>query len=185
MSDTELNDLEPAVSPPPELEERVVRTLAGRGLLRRGSHTRPRPWAVGLAAAASLLLIITGGVVGRMTASPDLARAEFMLLLYQGPEFDPYTDENFAERFDDFSRWIAALRAGGHFVGGEALDSTGVVVLPEPDAQEARLPTASDGWIDGVLMINATDYDEAVALARSSPHVRYGGRIAVRRVSPT
>jgi hypothetical protein len=39
--------------------------------------------------------------------------------------------------------------------------------------------------LSGYFVIEAANWEEAVALARTCPHLRYGGRIALRPVAPT
>lgn len=171
----------------------MVDRLRAAGMLRdagfaRAATSRARP---ALAVAATLALIALGALIGRATVDAPGAdiepRAQFALILYDGPEFEAYTEDNYPERFGDYNAWFADLRAAGQFVAGEALDPTARVLVPGADgpSAEERLPAAPDGTISGVLFIRAESYEDAVRIASSIPHLQYGGRVAVRRVDPT
>ena len=72
------------VPPPAGLEDRTVRALRERGLVRR-----PRPWSsaiAALAAAAAILLAVGWGVMSRSAApgGAPAAGSRFVLLLYAG-----------------------------------------------------------------------------------------------------
>ncbi|MDH3224681.1 MAG: hypothetical protein OEO23_13265, partial [Gemmatimonadota bacterium] len=141
---------------------------------------------LGLALAACLAALVVGIGVGRTTAEPELPRASFILFLHEGPEFEPFTEANFPDRFSDYNRWVARTRESGHFITGEQLDQTGRVVIPggaEPSVED-RVPEVADGDMLGMFFIRAQDYDEAMTVAMTLPHLSYGGRVVVRRVDP-
>ena len=74
------------------------------------------------------------------------------------------------------------MRRNGRFVAGEKLEDGGRVVsssgesaVPAPDSQ---------GGVAGYFVFGAKSLEDAVAIARSCPHVKHGGRITVRAVAP-
>ena len=75
-----LNLLAPAIAPPPELEDRVVGALSGRGLLR--AERSPRLF-LAVAAAAMLAGFLAGVAIGRREPStaPAAAADRFVLFL--------------------------------------------------------------------------------------------------------
>ena len=171
------------LAPPPALEERVVASLKTRGLLgKRGS----RLWWAGIAAAA--LILFGGGVAlgrgaGMRPVAPGLHR--FMLLLYEGPGFDAGDSTVAAARVEEYRDWARTLASRRRLVAGEELGTPdwlleaggdGVAVGPVGDA--ASLPT-------GFFIVAARDSADALALAESCPHLRHGGRVAVRAIRPT
>jgi hypothetical protein len=200
MSDEELtpemkrqiDSLPHELAPPPELEEQVVGALRRRGLLRHANR-QPAPWL--RAVAAGLALLISGLVIGRVTA-PEGHEApghRFLLMLYQGAPGVALEGEDEAQRVQEYGQWAAELAREGRLEIAEKLASTGRVVLPgQGDAGdgghvivETRRADPSDGEISGFFLIEAGSYDEAVRVAESSPHVRYGGRVAIREIDPT
>ncbi len=184
----EFDALPRELDPPPGLEDRVISALNRRNLLDRPVAGR-RPsfsGAAGLALAACLASLIVGIGVGRTTVESELPRASFILFLHEGPEFEPFTETNFSDRFSDYNRWVARTRESGHFITGEQLDQTGRVVVPggaEPSVED-RVPSVADGDMLGMFFIRAQDYDEAMTVAMTLPHLAYGGRVVVRRVDP-
>lgn len=78
------------------------------------------------------------------------------------------------------------LRAGGHFVGGEALQSVrtartlrwkgGKVLVTDGPFAETR------EQLGGILVLEAKDMDQAVELIAKHPGVRLGGPFEIRPV---
>jgi hypothetical protein len=159
-------------TPPPELEARVARSLRERGLIGR---RRPslRPW---LAAAAAILIFIAGYAtsnVRRADAGVEpAAELRFALLLYESPTPGVAIDD-----VGEHQDWARQLAADGHEVSGEKLGVT-TAALPET-------PAPGSDALQGFFVISARDAGEAVAIARSSPHFRNGGRVVVRAIDPT
>lgn len=160
------------LSPDPDLERRVVAALHARGLLRR------RGWAAralaGFAAAAALFAAGFGTAAWRSRGT-DASATTFVLLL---------TDEDAAvaspaallqARVEEYRAWAVRLRAEGRLVGAEKLKD-GVDVLGTGRADGIR--------VSGYFVIRAANRDEALAVARTHPHLRYGGAIALREVDP-
>lgn len=176
-----LRTLDREAAPPPGLKARVISSLYARGLLR---HPGRRAWPIPMSIAAALALFALGWALGRRPAAAD-RRPAFALLLYEGSDFR--RDQSEAESIAEYGAWAAALRSRGTPVSGEALDraagflrstSTGVVIDP-------RDASSDEGVMAGFFIIHAADADEALAIARTCPHLRHGGRIALRPVIPT
>lgn len=187
-----LADLAREMPPPAELEGRVVAALAERGLLRPSRFRRART-GLALAAAAALAAFVAGGLVGRLSSRPSPppaagdGRPTFALFLFEDAAFDVATGEAGRERVAEYVAWGRGLSAvGGRTVGGAklALEVPGVLL----DGVAAGVPAVSAppdpalGTMAGFFLVEAASLDEAVALARGCPHLRYGGRIVVREV---
>lgn len=168
---------------PPALEERVVASLRKRGLIGgRRSHVR---W-VGIAAAA--LILFGGGVaLGRGAAARPVAPGlhQFMLLLYEGPGFDAGDSTVAAARVEEYRSWAHALAERQRLVAGEELGRPDWVI--EPGGRGVVLGPAGDaaGLPTGFFIVAARDSADAAALAESCPHLRHGGRVAVRAILRT
>jgi hypothetical protein len=173
-------------APPPALEDATVAALARRRLLRRAHRTLPiRPW---LAIAASLLLVLGGLAIGRLGLTPQSAEdgsPRFALFLYEGPEYDQPAPEAMAQRVREYAAWATEKRENGVVEGGEKLRDDGDLAI-EPDGrtgEAAAVPGASR--LAGYFVVQAVDRRAAAEIARTCPHVRYGGRIVIREIEPT
>ncbi len=166
--------------PPAELEERVVATLRARGLL--GGTAAPRRtlaprWTWPVAIAAGLLLFAGGFGLGRRPASaPAIGMSQYTLLLYEGPGFNAAGIGEPA-LVQEYSAWAGELAGRGQLVAGEKL-SAEAWTLGAPVPAGVPAPT-------GYFVIAASTPDEALALARTCPHLKHGGTVAVRPVEPT
>jgi hypothetical protein len=198
--------------PPAELEDAVVSALASRRLVAPGGSAadpvRPpmeprvparRVWAwAGLALAAGLAAFYAGLAVsdrgaGRggdgTTPAGAAAPGRYLLLLYEAEAYRaPTTPAEAEARVAEYSAWAAAVHAGGVPIEGEELapdaesrmldGSRGEVV------ETAGAPRASAGTLSGYFLIEAPNAVEAVAVARTMPHLEYGGTVVVRPVVP-
>jgi hypothetical protein len=175
--------------PRPEIEDAVVASLRTRGhLASRPRSTVARPssrarWVItGLATAASLVLAFAAGTrVGsnRATAGPPVVpRPRFMLLLYEGSQFENPAPGREGERAAEYSAWARGLR-DSRFAWrrrvGRNLAGTDANPLREHAARSrARGPR--------LLLITARDAGAAAEVARTRPHLKYGGTIAVKPI---
>lgn len=115
--------------------------------------------------------------------------AKFMLLLSDDPTeyatMSPAELEAVVQRYNEWARRLAAqgklhdgqkLRdEGGRIVRNES----GTVVVKDGPYAELR------EIVSGFFVVDAADYDEAVAIARDCPHAQSKGSIAVREIEPT
>ncbi len=163
------------LSPSPDLERRVVAALDARGLL----HRRRGAGRVVAALAAALTLVAIGFGAGTWRArsvSAGEAEPRFLLLL---------TDEAVAvaatrpaalgARVEEYRAWAVQLGEAGRLVGAEKLK----------DEVEVLGPGAADGTrVSGFFEIRAASREQALSIARSHPHLRYGGAIVLRAIDP-
>ena len=169
FTEEELAVLRDGVAPPPALRSSVEEKRRRRGILRR------RRWPV-LVAAAALSGIVVTALLLRPTR--DVASGEFLLLLnrtatYQQP------GSNIEARVREYTAWADDLRDDRQLVIAQRLDSSFVKVGAR--TAEGRYG-AADG-VAGFFLIRADSMADAVAIARTSPHVRYGGEIEIRRIA--
>jgi hypothetical protein len=169
-------------TPPPGLEQATVSALAARGLLRRPR----RRLDASLALAASVLLLAGGLTLARFNqAPPEDTRARFALFLYEGPEYRQPAPGAMDQRVREYSAWAREERKDGTVEGGEKLKDGGEVAI-EPDGTTAPAsPRPGESRLAGFFLIRAADQRSALVIARSCPHVRYGGRIVLREIDPT
>jgi hypothetical protein len=107
---------------------------------------------------------------------------DFILLLHRpaGPA-SALSAQQIAAMTGDYVAW----RAEGRLKAGEKLTNDGGKVL----LSEAGRIVVTDGpfaeskeLLGGFYLIAAEDYDEACRIARSCPHLKYGGRIELRQI---
>ncbi len=147
---------------------------------RRAPRSRVGP-LVALAAAALLVAFLVDRFVGGSVAPPATER--FVLLLHEPAELLASADASEIEAVvERYREWGRAWGAKGNVEGGEKLaDGEGFVVRPGdgPEALDTR------GGIGGFFLIRADDYEQALVIARSHPHLDLGGWIEVRRIEET
>lgn len=157
--------------------------------------TMPRPWwPIALAAGLTGIALGFGGGVAasrntvvdvptRRVAAPPLAQADgretFVLMLEepasQWPPPAPLRRPGYFE-------WLDSLAARGEYAGGERLsEDEGRYVMPDGTAIVAGERPGCAVNFSGMFLVRARDYDDAVSIARGSPHLQFGG-VLVRRV---
>jgi hypothetical protein len=168
--------------PPAGLEDAVVSRLSRQGLIAE-PRTRWMRWA--LAAAAGIALFAAGLAVGQRRVAPASPAAEapagvtrYALLLYDAPDEPALSDAEIAVRVDEYRNWAIGLRRSGSDISGEKLarknldlGAAAAVTLPEP--------------LGGFFIFSAKDAEAALAIARSCPHLKHGGRAELRPIEET
>ena len=112
--------------------------------------------------------------------------SKFMLILYDRPsDFANVSPDDLQRIIEEYSAWGRALAERGRLTSSMKLKDEGgkhllgrngsAVVRDGPFAEASEV-------IGGYFAIEAADYDEAVSIARSCPHLKYSGRIEVREV---
>ena len=193
-----MEDVPREVEPPPELRGKVADRLRTAGLLGTEGVRRP---IFGLPAArlvAGLILAFAlGGGLGwwggsRSTGPVPIEAPEpagpsrFVLLLYEGPEYQAMGSSP-AELVEEYTAWARVLEGSGSLVMADKLAEDARVIEPSGRAGGA-VPVSSPlvsgelGIITGFFIVRAASYEEAQRIAASSPHVRHGGRIIIRRI---
>lgn len=178
------------VPPPPDLEDVVVERLVADGLAVRGAAAAQwrRGLRVAAALAAGLVLFAGGWMGGRATggavATPAAGRL-FMLLLYEDDGFDHSAGT--AALVAEYSAWGRALRQSGALVAAEKLADDGGLLEGPPGGTTLRsgTPLADAGVVTGYFVVSAGSFAEARRIAQGSPHLKYGGRIAIREIERT
>lgn len=169
MTPPEMNSLPREVAPPPELEARVVSALRAQRLLR---PTTTISW---VHVAAALAFLAFGILIGRAWPPPPETRAtddlRFLFLLT-----DADTSGDDAARAEGYRRWAVEQRDAGRQISGDRLADSGVAVVIQGELPIARAE------VQGFFVVSASTLDEAVTVARSSPHVQSGGTIIVRPI---
>jgi len=160
---------------------------------RRRIPKRVSPWWIPAAVAASLLLAFPlwapdaeTGVAVELPASarPSTPDASFVLVLHgRWPDATDLSPAATQARAAEYWDWTGQLASRGVLVAagdlswepGTRVDPRGVIaasseVLNEPD------------FVVGMFALRVSTYEDAVALARECPHLRFGGSVSVRRV---
>lgn len=158
-----------ADDPDGALERRVMAALRAEGLVRTAPH---RARAIGLAVVLALI-----GAIGALLAIearniPSTAGGSvYILALYEGPTYRSAASGG-RSRAAEYARWAQAHRHGpAVVVGGEELDEPAAVLGVAGD---------DDDTLAGFFLVRAASDADAVSLARTVPHLRYGGTVVVR-----
>ena|ERR1700694_157103 len=146
-------------SPGAALEDRIVKSLRRRGLVRLRHR---KLTALAIAAA----LVIGGAFIA--LRPPGHTSPRFMLLLYEGPDFD-----GAVAHVDEYVRWAREVRRSGTRIDGEKLRSGGQVLGGQP-AESAELA--------GFFVVETKDHAQAVEIARHCPHLKHRGQIVIRQI---
>ena len=113
---------------------------------------------------------------------------KFVLMLPHAP--DRYTnipEAEFMELMTDYIGWVEEMSAKGKYLSGEKLNAdAGKIVTNKSGSIEVHDgPFAEVAEIlGGYMVISAADYDEAVEIARSHPHMKHNETIIIRQTDP-
>lgn len=113
----------------------------------------------------------------------------FMLLLFDDPtEYAAMSPAQLQDVVARYNAWAGQLAAQGKLRGGEKLrDEAGRVLRTEQGQLVVRDGPYAEvrEIVSGYFLVEAADYDEAEAIARSCPHAQSKGSIMIREIEPT
>ena len=178
------------IVPPRRLQDDTVAILRERGLVRppiriRSIASAGWTWAI----AAILVALVGWGIVREYRRPPStvvtnsaataIAGPRYMLLLYAGGTPVAGTPDT---RRREYADWARAIASRGVAISGEELaDEAREVALGTFDASSAVAP-ASGPLPRGYFVVSVPDLDSAQRIAATCPHLRYGGRIVVKKI---
>ena len=111
--------------------------------------------------------------------NPSTASTEYMLL-YRGQDWDEgLTEEEVQDILNRSMAWFEALDRQGKVKASQALDRTGCLVRKGALVLDGPFAESKEA-IGGYLLLQGVTYQEAVAIAKSSPNVEFGITIEVR-----
>jgi hypothetical protein len=156
---------------------------AAYALGRRLSDGRSRRrWAPPLQAAAAVALLLLGGAGGFFArgggSPPGAPTGTSFLMLVRGDE--PQGAVQGEALVQEYQAWAASLANDGRLAGANKLMDEPGRWISGAAAGDPR--TQSD--VSGYFVVNAASYGEAMAIAQSSPHIRYGGTFEIREIDP-
>ncbi|UII32035.1 hypothetical protein LVD17_27505 [Fulvivirga ulvae] len=163
--------LKQPVQPDIQLEDRVVNALKKEKLISTNSVWKG--WTLKI--AASITLLAAGIIIGKIIYSPMETQSQFnyMLVLYEDNRFTPSDPE---EMFMEYSKWMTGIQEQGVTIDGQEMKPSSLFL--EPDG--SQVTTDSKRRVGGYFVINAGSLDQAMKIARDSPHLKYGGSIEVK-----
>lgn len=106
---------------------------------------------------------------------------------YDKDKFDALTDDERQAMFDTCFEYDDHLRANGHFVGGEALDSAESALTLY--WKNGKVATTDGPYVEtkeqlgGILFLEARDMNHAVQLMSEHPALKYGNTFELRAVA--
>lgn len=110
--------------------------------------------------------------------------SQFVMLLWESPaSFATTSPADMQSIITEYVAWRERMGAAGKITGGHKLRDEGGKHLVGSTVSE-RPYTEATAVIGGLFQVSAAGYDEAVEIARSCPHLRFG-RIELREIEPT
>ena len=146
---------------------------------------RSSPWlslAIGLAAGICVTLAF-----GALRSTGDRMSGErFMLLLHEPTELlAEASPEEVREVIARYAAWAGELHEQGQLELGEKLvDEEGRWLMNDEGGPRVE-PRSEGGGVGGFFVIRARNYEQAVAISRTCPHLAEGGSIELRRIQDT
>lgn len=169
MQEKPLERLFADATPPASLRDRVIHDVIPTG-------KRRAPWKPALALVAMLVLAFLSGRATRGVGM-ESEGSQYLLLLYEGAEYRD--DRPMQETVAEYSRWADSLRERRLLTRAHKLDDPTLALL-QGRAHESSTITSSDPT--GFFIVRADSRDSAAAIAQTSPHLKYGGKIVLRRL---
>lgn len=129
------------------------------------------------------------------TTTPTSDANQYMLLMYMrvdpaqaaadAPAEDPMNEEAYRAIIDEYRQWALDREKEGRLVSAEKLADDTRVMTGRGDQMTIASTIDSDRALGGYFLITAPSLDDAIALAKTHPHLKYGGEVEVRPIETT
>ena len=105
------------------------------------------------------------------------------MLFFHGPDWDRGKSVEEAQAImDRVHAWMEGLSREGRVKGGQVLDRAGTTVVAKGQMVTDGPFAESKEAIGGALILEAADFEEAVAIAKRCPTLQHGISIEVRAI---
>lgn len=102
-----------------------------------------------------------------------------LFLRNEAIDFGAYSPDEMQKIMDEFDAWNAQMIGEGRLIASASLQGGGGQILRGGIVSDGPYSEAKEA-VAGILLIQATDYDEAVAIAGGCPFLPRGGSVEVR-----
>ncbi len=174
-------------TPPAFLEERIVENLKHTGVIRESRLSRLPITTVAVALPISLALFVVGVLAGArwFSEQPKSELPGFILVVRNArPEFEAKSPDEELQRVREYGGWARDLKRKGLMLGGEKLKDETWLLSPGKDSaaiSEARVEV-TEGAMAGYFLLPVSNYDQALAIAKTCPHLKHGGTVELRQI---
>jgi hypothetical protein len=124
--------------------------------------------------AAVVASVITAYFIGDYSPQNE-SLYNYMIILQEDENFQPGDP---MEMFTEYRDWMIAMNEQGVQITGQELKNESVLVSPEDEP--VYFEGETEPKVTGYFIFNASSMDEAIEVAKQSPHTRYGGTIQVK-----
>ena len=107
---------------------------------------------------------------------------KFMLIFEGIKSSEQASPEQMQQSMGKWMAWIDQLAKAGKYEGGEPLLPTGKVISGSNKTVTDAAFAEGKEIIGGYFIINAADYEEAVALSADYPDYDNGGKVIIRQL---
>jgi hypothetical protein len=107
---------------------------------------------------------------------------EKFIFLFRGGDPSKLSPQQQEAHMGKWLAWVEKLTKEGKYLAGEPLLPTGKTVSGQKKVVTDGPFVESKEIIGGFFMVNAKNYDDAVAMAKDSPDYDLGGVVEVREV---
>ncbi|MCI0696443.1 YciI family protein [candidate division KSB1 bacterium] len=172
-------------SPAASLEARIISALKAKGLIRLTPS--PQIWTMPRLAGAfavALVFLALGFGLGKWRGGvlPQQPHHNmFVLFLYDD---SPETLPDDMSKVVEYGNWARAISMSKRMITGEKLKDGGRLlrnVRGQLEIREVR-EAGESNVLGGYFLIEAENYEEAIKVAASCPHLKYGGLIELRQI---
>lgn len=181
LSDAErklFQSLEREKSPPQHLEKNITSQLKKEGLIK---NTKDMSTYMKYAASVVFAtLFFLGGMYYERSTKTEITMVEieptkgYMLLLHEDATFAPGDP---MAMYEEYKTWMENTFGRGVKITGQELKNEAVVLKGE---DEKTVGDEAETRTTGYFLLEANSYEEAVAVAKENPHVKYGGTVEVK-----
>lgn len=114
----------------------------------------------------------------------EMSKNGYLLLFHSNEWWKNLGREELEKYVTQSNAWLENLMATGKVKAGQALDRKGVVISSKNGRPITDGPFAeSKEVVGGYLLLNVETFEEAVAIAKTTPNLAFGSSVEVRSLT--
>ncbi len=164
--------------PPSVLEKRIIKQLKSNDLIESNIYKMNTYLKLAVSVAAAVILFFIGNYMGKKSMDTQAIDSSmgYMLILHEDDQFKP--GEPY-EMYQEYASWMENTIKKGITLKGQELKNEAVMV----DNQQSLeyLDEDTSGKTTGYFILEAKSLEVALEVARSNPHIKYGGTIEIKQ----
>jgi len=164
--------------PSNSLEKNIINKLKSENLINQNTFKMNTTIKKAVMIAAAVILFFAGNYFGKRSIDQTVIDPSmgYMLILHEDNQFKP---GNPNEMFQEYAAWMQnTFKKGVNITGHELKNET---IFINSKKEEKHEDESLQNKTTGYFVLEAKSLETVLEIAKSNPHIKYGGSIEIKK----